>query len=553
MTEIDFDKPYIKYCLDVLSGDIVACQNIKLQCEQFIERFNRDDIYFDYEDVDRRIRFVNKLKHNTGVHNGKHFILMPWQSFLFAGIYGWKWVDTGYRVTKNVLAFMARKNAKTATMAAISLVQTLLDNDNNAEIDFVANSAQQARIAFDMTRYYAQSIDPNKLIFKRYRDSIQVPATQSKIQVLCSDSMALDGYNSSMCVIDEYHAQKDTSLYDVMRSSQGMRTQPLMITISTAGFLLDGFPLYEMRKNAIEILKGNKKDDTQFTLLYELDEGDDPMKDESCWIKANPSLGVTVLPQYLREQIQQAVNQPSLEYGLLTKNFNKFVQSTEQWIPAQIIKNAMQPVKVEDYAGCWAYAGVDLAAVSDLACHTILFPPDPCRTIHPDKFVFKTLIYLPESCLSESINKQLYMRWTKTGQIITTPGNVTDYACILKDQREIIPISQYASVAYDSWNATQWAIDATAAGLPLVPYSQSLGSFNKPTKTFEMLIKQGKVVIDTNECVLWCFNNVKLKLDHNDNAKPDKPTREAKIDPVISMCEALGTYLDNNVIDINVS
>lgn len=553
MTEILFDKPYIKYCLDVLSGKILACENIKLQCENFLERFNRDDIYFDYEDVDRRIRFVNKLKHNTGVHNGKPFILMPWQSFLFAGIYGFKWADTNYRVTKNVLAFMARKNAKTATMAAISLIQTLLDNDNNAEIDFVANSAQQARIAFDMTRYYAQSVDPNKLIFKRYRDSIQVPTTQSKIQVLCSDSMALDGYNSSITVIDEFHAQKDTQLYDVMRSSMGMRTQPLMIIISTAGFLLDGYPLYEMRRNAIEILKGNKKDDTQFTLLYELDEGDDPMKDETCWIKANPSLGVTVLPQYLREQVQQAINQPSLEYGLLTKNFNCFVQSSDQWIPSSTIRSLMEEVKVEDYAGCWCYAGLDLAAVSDLTSFSLLFPPDPNRKVHPDKFVFKNIIWLPESCLSESVNKQLYLHWTKRKFINATEGNVTDYDYVLKDMLETIPISQYASIAYDSWNSTQLAIDATNAGLPLTPYSQALGNFNRPTKYLEMLIKQGKVIIDTNECVLWCFDNVKLKFDHNENCKPDKPTREAKIDPVISMCEALGTYLDNNLIDLNIT
>ena len=101
-------------------------------------------------------------------------------------------------------------------------------------------------------------------------------------------------------------------------------------------------------------------------------------------------------------------------------------------------------------------------------------------------------------------------------------------------------------IGYDSWNATQWAINATAEGLPLYPYSQAIGNFNRPTKTFEMLLRQGKVIIDYNPAVRWCFNNVELKYDWNDNCKPVKAGGEQskKIDPVIAMLQALGTYLN---------
>lgn len=103
-------------------------------------------------------------------------------------------------------------------------------------------------------------------------------------------------------------------------------------------------------------------------------------------------------------------------------------------------------------------------------------------------------------------------------------------------------------VYYDSWNATQWAINAESEGLPLEPYSQSIGNFNKPTKFLEMLIKSNKCVIDNNIAVRWCFGNVELKIDYNENCKPVKAGQDKtkKIDPVISMLQALGGYFNKN-------
>jgi phage terminase large subunit-like protein len=98
-------------------------------------------------------------------------------------------------------------------------------------------------------------------------------------------------------------------------------------------------------------------------------------------------------------------------------------------------------------------------------------------------------------------------------------------------------------IHYDSWNSTQWAIDATAQGLPLEPYGQSIGNFNKPTKELERLVLSGKVIIDDNEITRFCFRNVQLKYDHNNNCKPVKGRHENKIDGVITMIEALGGYL----------
>lgn len=548
MTKIDEDKLYIKYAKDVVSGRKVACEAIKLACQRFLDWFNRDDIYFDYEDVDKKIQFISLMKHFTGQHNGHSFILLPWQSWVVANIFGFKYTDDPtLRVINNVFIMISRKAGKTAFAAALCLCSAIADHENGAEIELVANSRQQANIAFEMCKNFAESLDPQKRFIRRKRSIIEIPKTKSSIQVLSSDSMGNDGYNSSTFLIDEFHAAKDWSLYNVMKSSQGMRRNPLAIVITTAGFLLNGYPCYEYRETCIEILKGIKEDDSQFTAIYELDEKDD-WQDEENWPKCAPSLGHTVSYKYLRDQVKAAINTPAQEVGVKTKNFNMFCQSSEVWIPDNYIVNSMQKVDIDDYLDEESYLGVDLSSVSDLTSTSILFPPNPKRAIHPDKFVFKSYMYLPESALEENINSEQYKIWKNNKQLIMTSGNVVDYDFILKDQIMLHKKTYVINCAYDQFNASQWAINAETEGLPLVPYSQSLGNFNRPTKFLEMLIRQGKVVIDANSLVRWCFGNVSLKIDWNENCKPVKAggDKTKKIDPVISMIQALGGYLDTH-------
>jgi phage terminase large subunit-like protein len=212
----------------------------------------------------------------------------------------------------------------------------------------------------------------------------------------------------------------------------------------------------------------------------------------------------------------------------------------------------MQPVNLEDYRDEYVYGGVDLSAVKDLTCTSICIPPNEYREKYPDKFIFKTWVYIPAIAMEESVNKHLYKEWVKHKQAILTEGNAVDYNLILKDQVDLTDIITFGNIGYDSYNATQYVIQATNAGLPMQPFAQGLGNFNKPTKFLEMLIMTDKVIIDANTAILWSFNNVTLKYDYHENCKPDKPTQEAKIDPVISMTEALGTYLASSGYDAQI-
>ena len=536
---------YVDYVKGVLDGSIVACEYIKLACQRTIDFDNRDDMYFDEEDVTRRINFIWKMRHSTGEHNKQHFKLLPWQLWLISQIFGWKWKDTGYRVTRKVFLMISRKNGKTAICSALSLAAMVGDGQSGQEIDIIANNSKQAGICFDQIKNYAESVDPLRKIFQTYRSEIRVPYFKSKIQVLSSESMGLDGWNSSVVIFDEFHAQKNWDLYNVMKSSQAAREQPLMIVLTTAGFLIgEAYPCYSTWETCIDILRKDKQDDAYFSAIYQLDEGDD-WQDEECWIKCSPSLDQTVFRQFMREELTAAKNNVSLENGIRTKTLNEWRQSENVWLPYDLLKSNMQPMTVEEMSNLpnvsYAYIGVDLSAVSDLTALSLMVESE-------GKFYFKSWAFVPEDCLLSGQNAMRYRDWQKMGYIDVTDGNVQDYDYILSKIREIDSVIPIAGVYYDQWNAVQFAVNATNIGLPMYPYSQALGNFNRPTKMLELLLKKGDIVMDYNTMVLWCFANSTLKYDFNDNCKPIKAdTKNGKIDTVIAMLQALGGYyLDNN-------
>lgn len=339
--------------------------------------------------------------------------------------------------------------------------------------------------------------------------------------------------------MDELHAAKDYELYNVLKSSQGFQRQPLAITITTAGNRLEGYPLFEMRKVCIDILNGIKEDDSQFAALYQIEDNDDWMEDPSCWIKANPSLGQTITMEFLQDQVNMCKNNPSLRFGVETKNMNRFCMSEDFWLQHQDLSDRMQEVDLEKYRGMYCYIGVDLASVSDLASITALIPTD-------NGPIFKTYCFIPHDTFVKSPNHSLYERWKKYDCMIVTEGNVTDYDYIANKIVEINSICPVQAIYYDSWNSTQFAIQMTELGYDMQPYSQAIGNYNKPTKEFERLVLSKKCIIDKSSVVLWCFANATLKYDSNDNAKPIKGnTKNGKIDCVISMLTALGGYLSN--------
>lgn len=542
----------MKYCEDVLNDNIPSGIHLKNAVKRFIKDFNTvretrgGPMGFQWSRVKKVMEFIRRIEHFKGEWAGKKFEVEPWQAFIIANLYGFYW-----RAIKNkniparrrfntAYIEVARKNGKSSFVAALALYALMEEGEAAPEILLAANSKDQARICWNFVDYFSRGLDKDDEILRRSRNELLLQDSPGFVKTLAADPTHLDGYDCHLGIVDEYHSAPNTLVRDVLRSSMGMRKDPLLLTITTAGFDKN-LPCYSLRTLATEIAAGVKDDDSFFGLVFSLDEDDD-WKDPSVWIKANPNLGVTVRETFIRDQIRQALNSPSDEVGIRTKNLNQWCDSSKVWVPEEYLIQCIKSLDQKEFKDKQVYVGVDLASTVDLTAVAYLHYDED-----RDKYKFRLDYYLPKDTLQRTnlhADKISYKAWARAGYIKLTAGNVTDYSYITRDLLESEKEMDIQSIYYDRYNALQWAIQCTDSGLKLTPYSQTIGNFNIPTRELERLILSGKVEVDKNPVTMYCFRNVELRMDMNGNVKPNRDSELKKIDGVIAMLQALAAYMD---------
>ena len=543
------DEKYTSYARDVIDGKVVVCQYIKKACQRYLSWFNKEDRYFDTKAADRVVKFLQMLPQSTGKFNGQPLVLQNWQKWVIYSIFGFKWKKDGKRVVREVYIEVARKCGKSTLAAGIMLYMLTADGENEAQIIFAANSYSQAQLAFTMSKNFISNLDEKGKAFKTYRDQIRFPSTKSVMKVVSADADKLDGLNCSAFVLDEYHAAKSNNVANVLTSSVGMREQPLMLYITTAGFDMTN-PCYQLRSTYIDILDGKLQDDSIFAAIYTLDDGDN-IEDESNWVKCQPNLDLTVTSEYIRSQLNKAKNSPLLLTNFKTKLMNIWCSNANgEWIGSNYIQQCTAKFDLSDsmFSGCSGYLGIDLSSTSDLTAISLMIPLS-------DKYYFKNWYYLPESALTEGANREKYAQWKRQGHLIITSGNVVDYNRVIADIEEINKQIPIEAISYDQWQSTMAIIQLTEKGFNCQPYSQTTGALNKPTRYMEIIARSGKAVFDDNPIIRWNFANCEIIEDSNENIKPVKINKDSqkKIDGVHAMLNALGKYLEEPQYDNTIT
>ena len=543
MTDCDISKQYIKYAYDVVEGREVAGKLIKLACKRFLDWFKRDDVYFNYEDVDKKISFISKFKLTESPFTGQPFNLLPYQQWIFANIFGFYYTGTNDRVIRNVLLLMARKQGKTQLAAALLLATLVMDKQISVTGYTIANSSEQAGLAFKAICDLCSSVDPKQKLFQRGKariiKNIEIPLTKSRIRVLSSDTSKLDGLNPQIFIQDEGHAAKTDDIWGVMTTGQDARHNPLAISISTTGFLVgDDYPLYAQWHACKNILEGAVDDDSWFAALYQLDEDDD-WKDPNVWKKSCPSLGITIPLSAIQTKLNNVLANPSMEVQFKTKQLNIWCQSETTWIPNEKILEVTDKIDMAlfDKENEYCIIGVDLAERSDLCVVTTLIDRD-------GKLYLKAFPFICQTAYDSSPNKDLYRQWVKNKHMVLVPTESIDIDWVIKYIQDINDIVPIAIIGYDPWHAQQLKIAAEKQGLPMRAVKQGLGAFAEPTNMLEHMIYRKQVVIDDNPVIRWCFQNVLIKSDENENRKPVKAGNNQKIDVVIAFIQSIKIYME---------
>lgn len=533
------------YAQQVRTGNILTCEFVQLA----VDRYYRDmdnaldkGWYFDRKAAQRAISFIERLKHTKGQWAGLRFKLEPWQQFIIWNIFGWKMAD-GTRRFRYAYVEIARKNGKTALSAGIGLYMLFADGESRPEVYSAATVKDQARICFSDAVEIVKATDLKNYL-TTYRNSIVYELKGGMMKPLSSDYGTHDGLNPSCGIIDEFHAHKDSGMFDVIKSAFGARKQPLMFIITTAGFNKAG-ACYAYRDNVIKILRGINEDDTLFGIIYTMDaneEWDNPQM----WIKSNPNLGVSLFPNYLEDQVNDAKNRPEAVRNVMTKNVNLWVDAEKTWILDDAWMKCVGTTEIEDLRGCECWGGLDLSNVSDITAFVLIFHEN-------DKFQLLPFFWIPEEKMLEKIRKENinYDLWVKAGFVKVTSGNVLDYEFVKADILQIVEIYDLQSSAYDRWNSSQTIIDLQNEGMECNPFGQGYGSMSAPSKEFEKLVLSEKIEHFGNPVLRWMLSSTLIKTDPAGNIKPDKEKSVQKIDGIVASIMALGEWMTAQAEDDN--
>lgn len=531
------------YAEQVLSGGILTCEFVQLAIKRYFSDFEvalEKGWYFDRKAAARAIKFIESLKHTKGEWAGRKFILEPWQQFVVWNIFGWKLAD-GTRRFRYVYIEIARKNGKTALSSGIGLYMLFADGESRPEVYSAATVKDQAKICFADAVEIVKATDLKNYITP-YRNSIVYELKGGQFKPLSSDYGTHDGLNPSCGIIDEFHAHKDSGMFDVIKSAFGARRQPLMFIITTAGFNKAG-ACYAYRDNVIKVLRGVNQDDTLFGMIYTLDaneEWDNP----KMWIKSNPNLGVSLSVDYLAGEIKDAKNRPEAVRNVMTKNVNLWVDAEKTWILDEVWQKCDGLSRVEDLKDCDCWGGLDLSNVSDITAFILLFNEN-------NRFQLLPFFWIPEEKMLEKIRKENinYDHWVRQGFVKVTPGNITDYDFVKADILKIAADYNLKSTAYDRWNSSQTIIDLSNEGLIFNPFGQGYGSMSAPTKQFEALVLSGQIEHFGNPVLRWMLSSTLVKIDPAGNIKPDKEKSTQKIDGIVASIMALGEWMTDQAND----
>ncbi len=484
--------------------------------------------------ADRAVRLINQLTHTKGPFAQKSFNLRPWQEKqIIRPLF--KTGKDGRRQYRTCLLMLPRKNGKTEIAAALAIYFLLFDGEIGGEVYSAASDKDQAALVFNVAAQMIRNdaeldaeceiIDSQKRIVHRKSGSFY--------RAISAEAYSKHGFNASAVIYDELHAAPNRELWDVLSTSQGARSQPLMIAITTAGYDRNSI-LWELYAHAKKVAETPALDPTFLPILYEAPI-DAEWTDERVWKRANPALGDFRSLEEMRIAAQRAKSIPAQQNTFRRLYLNQWTEQAERWLDMETWDRGKTPVDPSSLRGRPCYAGLDLASTRDLTAFVLVFPDEA------GGYDVLPFFWVPEETMRDRVKRDRvpYDQWTADGFLATTQGNVCDYDAIRERIRELSEEFEIREIAYDRWGATQLVTQLQSDGANCVPLGQGFGSMSSPTKELEKLVVAGDLRHGGHPVLRWMAGNVAVEQDAAGNLKPSKKKSTEKIDGIVALVMAV--------------
>ena len=552
----------------ILAGDIIACEKMRKVSRIVLDELENGsaDGRFHYDEAiaSKHINFIEGFCKLPSGRLGAPFRLELFQRAIFAVIFGF--VDeNGYRQYQEVLWIEGRKNGKTASASGVEIDLLVNDGEGAPEVYNVATARDQAAKGFNNAlRMVKTSPALAKHVRKRVND-LYCDINMGSIRALSANTNHLDGLDISGAIIDELAAMKNRDLYDLVIQGTSARRQPLVLQITTNGFVRGGIfdAQYEYATKWLDGLTTGEKSDRFIAFIYELDDREEWRGDgelgEAVWLKANPGLGTIKSIESLRANVSKAKDDPSFLPTLLVKDFNLIENQSTAWLSWEEVHNPATFDLRELGIEYWV-CGVDASDTTDLtaACLLGMRPGDPnLYALHMAWIPEKALLQAEAEGRRGGKDGVPYDAWIARGLMRTDSHPIISKTVVLEWLAELQEEYGIYAVAcgYDPWHMrdapTVDAYEAYFGRDNFIKVIQGPKTLSMPMKEIRALYRENRVIDGGNPVAEWCRSNVMVRTDVNGNIAPDKKNEDprnridawaAEIDAYVALLDQMDNY-----------
>jgi len=546
--------PVADYAVKVDQGQIIAGPHVRKACRRHLRdmvdaggrgwRFDLDLAYYYLDFIEMFLCL------NGGEFEGRPFMLEPWQKFIVGSLFGWVEAATRVRRFRTAFIEIGKGNGKSPLAAAIGLVGLVADGEARAEVYAAATKKDQAMILF---RDAVAMVDQSPLL----RDHIKKSGTGEKVwnlayiaggaffRPIASDD-GQSGPRPHISLVDEVHEHKDGRVLDMLRRGFKGRRQPLLIEITNSGTDRNSICWlhHEMSTGVVDARPGEVGfDDRWFSYVCSLDQDDDWRTDESCWIKANPNLGVSMPYTTLRDAVQEARNMPS-KAGLIARlHFCVWTQAESAWVGAEPwLESEDTSFDLTEYSGRDVVIGLDLSKRLDLTAAAFYFPGGEY-----EKDALHVEVFTPADTLERraTVDKVDYASWVAQGFLTATPGSSIVYTQVVERIVELVKTLDLNVVGlfYDRWRIDDFKTAMQEVGVEdweLHGFGQGFKDMGPAVEALETGLLQSRLRIHYNPALRWAAQSAVVVEDPAGNRKFEKSKATGRIDSLVACAIAVG-------------
>lgn len=577
------------YARAVLAGEIVAGPHVRNACRRHLDDLAHGEargLWFDHEAAGKAFGFFeNVLKLSEGQFEGQPFSLHPSQAFIVGSLFGWKRAD-GTRRFRRAYIEQGKGNGKSPMAGGIGLMGLCADGEAGAQIYAAAAKKDQAAILFQdavkMTRAAPALAKRLQFAGGMGREfNIAHLASGSYFRPVSRDTGKTgSGPRPYFVLADEVHELPDRKIIEMLERGFKFRRAPLLFMITNSGSDRNSVA-WEEHEHAVKVAAGNVDavtdptylgnviDDTTFSYVCSLDEGDDPLSDPTCWVKANPLLGVTITEDYLSEVVAQAKAIPGSLNGILRLHFCVWTDAETAWMTRSTLEPCIADFDIDEHQGEDVWLGLDLSQNRDITALAALVRTGTDANNKPTFDAWVEAWTPGDTLNARSLRDKLpYDVWVREGHLHAPQGESIAYRHVAQTLAEYNDRFSVQLVAYDRFAFRRFEEDIDELGLvlPFAEHPQGGLKKGKPLyaggegmwmpgslRLLEDALLEGRIRIKRNPVLISAIMSAVTETDKWDNRWLAKQRSSNKIDAAVALCMAMGAAMGSEGMSVSAS